>query len=345
MPSHSPLIRFNTKTPDKYDLGPIRIVIWVCTSSTQPTTFFLTSPIMIGLTQDQIDQFNTEGMLCIPEFLSSDQTAQMLQASRRLLDDFDISTHPKTQFKTGDNDHIGDQYFFDSSDKVSYFFDVDAFDSNGTLQMPKQKAINKIGHGLHMHEKLFHDITFDARVKAVAKNLGFGDPRVLQSMLIFKNPVSSQVDERDNAVPPHTDGTFLFTKPQLAVGFWYALEDCTEENGCLKYNPGTHKTVPITKRFVKIDGGNKGCNFIDVEHSDTEIPEDREEDYKLVECKAGSLILIHNSVLHKSEKNRSGKSRYAYAFHIIDGVEGYDDLNWLQVPPSGGTNFLKLYEE
>lgn len=300
---------------------------------------------MSGLSQDQIDQFHTEGMLCIPDFLSPDQTALMLQASHRLLDDFDISKHPKTQFKTGDNDHIGDQYFFDSSDKVSYFFDVDAFDENGTLQLPKQKAVNKIGHGLHMQEKLFHNITFDPNVKAVAKDLGFLDPRVLQSMLIFKNPVSSDIDERDNAVPPHTDATFLFTKPQSAVGFWYALEDCTEDNGCLKYNPGTHKTFLISKRFVKIDGGRKGCNFIDVEHSVSDIPEDRAEDYKLVECKAGSLILIHNSVLHKSEKNRSGKSRFAYAFHIIDGVEGYDELNWLQVPPSGGTEFLKLYEE
>lgn len=300
---------------------------------------------MLGLSDDQVAQFDQEGMLCIPDFLSQLQITQMLQASQKLLDDFDISSHPKTQFKTGDNDHIGDQYFFDSSDKVSFFFDTDAFDANGNLQLPKQKAVNKIGHGLHMREKLFHEITFDERVKNVTKSLNFKDPRVLQSMLIFKNLVESKDAERDNAVPPHTDATFLFTQPQSAVGFWFALEDCTEENGCLKYNPGTHKTVPVGKRFVRIDGGKKGCNFMDVEHDVTNIPEDKLEDYKSVECRAGSLILIHNLVLHKSEKNRSGKSRFAYAFHVIDGVEGYDDLNWLQVPSSGGTNFSKLYEE
>lgn len=300
---------------------------------------------MIGLSQTQKEQFDREGMLCIPEFLTPLQVSEMLEASQRLLDDFDVSQHPKTQFKTADNDHIGDQYFFDSSDKVSYFFDTDAFDESGNLQISKQKAVNKIGHGLHMHEQLFHDITFDPRVKAVARDLNLKDPRVLHSMLIFKNPVASKTEERDNAVPPHTDATFLFTKPQSAIGFWYALEDCTEENGCLKYNPGTHKTVPITKRFVKVDGGKKGCNFIEVKSAITDAPPDLPEDYKLVECKAGSLVLIHNSVLHKSEKNRSSKSRYAYAFHVIDGINGYDELNWLQVPPSGGTQFLKLYEE
>lgn len=299
---------------------------------------------MLGLTQTQIDQFNQEGMLCIPDFLSQSQVAQMLEESHRLLDEFDVASHPKTQFKTGDNDHIGDQYFFDSSDKVSYFFDVDALDENGKLRVSKQQAVNKIGHGLHMHDPVFHDITFDSRVKQVARDLKFSDPRVLQSMLIFKNPTSSS-EARDNAVPSHTDATFLFTKPQSAVGFWYALEDCTEKNGCLKYNPGTHKTFPITKRFVKVEGGKKGCNFIEVEHDIKDVPLDQDSEYKLVECKAGSLILIHNSVLHKSEKNNSGKSRYAYAFHVIDGVDGYDELNWLQVPSSGGTEFLKLYEE
>lgn len=296
---------------------------------------------MLGLSTEQVESFNREGLLCIPGFLDPAQVSEMMEASHRLLRDFDVSTHPKTQFKTGENDHIGDQYFFDSSDKVSFFFDVDAFE-NGELKYPKEIAVNKIGHGLHMCELLFHKVTFDEKVKAVARSLSYKDPRVLQSMLIFKNPATSEA--RENAVPSHTDGTFLFTKPQSALGFWFALEDCTFENGCLSYNPGTHKTFPITKRFVKVEGGSKGCNFIPVEH-DIESPEDSPEDYKLVECPAGLLILIHNSVLHKSEKNNLRKSRFAYAFHLIDGVEGYDDLNWLQVPPSGGTAFSKLYEE
>ncbi|KAI5292287.1 hypothetical protein KEM56_006340, partial [Ascosphaera pollenicola] len=96
-------------------------------------------------------------------------------------------------------------------------------------------------------------------------------------------------------------------------------------------------------RFVKVDGGKKGCNFIDLEHG--EVPQDNDADYKFVECKAGSLVLIHNSVLHKSEKNHLAKSRYAYAFHVIDGTAEYDELNWLQIPISGGSEFLKLYEE
>lgn len=302
---------------------------------------------MIGLSHSQIEAFDQEGLLCIPNFLTPDEVSSMLARSHQLLDDFDVTNHPRTSFKTGENDQMGDNYFFDSADKISYFFDVDAFDDKGDLRYPKSQAINKIGHGLHMKDELFRKITFDDKVKAVARSLDYHDPRVLQSMCIFKQPVSAKESERANAVPPHMDGVFLYTEPQSALGFWFALEDCTKENGCLLYNPGSHKVFPITKRFAKVDHGKKGCNFVDVEYDKTNIPEDKPEDYLLVECKAGSLVLINNSVLHKSENNVSDKSRFVYAFHIIEGEAKYDELNWLQVPPceAGGTEFSKLYEE
>lgn len=296
--------------------------------------------VPMGLSPEELNTFDSEGVLCLPGFFSPKQVSDMLARSHQLLSRLDLSTHPRTQFKTGENDHIGDQYFFDSADKVSYFFDTDAFDDKGQLRFVKEKAVNKIGHGLHLHDELFHRMTFSADIQNVARSLKMNDPRVLQSMLILKNPALNG-DARDNAVPLHTDGTFLYTKPQSAIGFWIALEDCTVENGCLSYNPGSHKLFPLTKRFVKIHGGKDGCNFIDLPHGP--VPEDRAEDYRQIECKAGSLILIHNSVLHKSEKNKLALSRYAYAFHVIDGVTEYDELNWLQIPISGGADFLKLY--
>lgn len=300
------------------------------------------------LSPDQLESFHKEGALCIPGFLTPVQIAKLMEKSRQLLQLVDITTHPMTQFRTGADGHVGEQYFLDSSNKVSYFFDVDAFDDDGKLTYPKEVAINKIGHNVHELEPLFHDITFTDEIRNITKTLEFEDPRVLQSMIIFKHPTIDETKlERLNEVPPHTDGTFLFTKPQSAIGFWFALEDCTKDNGCLSFNPGSHRYDTITERFVKIDGGDKGCGFIPVESSNLNnpIPQNKSQDYKLIECKAGSLILIHNSVLHKSENNKSNKSRFAYTFHVIDGVAEYDNLNWLQVPPGkqGGTEFSKLY--
>ena len=49
----------------------------------------------------------------------------------------------------------------------------------------------------------------------------------------------------------------------------------------------------------------------------------------------GDLVLIHGSVLHKSEKNTSPQTRFAYTFHMIESPPYaiYDDKNWLQPTP------------
>jgi phytanoyl-CoA hydroxylase len=74
------------------------------------------------------------------------------------------------------------------------------------------------------------------------------------------------------------------------------------------------------------------------------LEEDKEvkkEVYELGEVKAGTLVLIHGNLLHKSEKNTSKKGRMIYTFHVIEGEHDYDGRNWLQ-PPEGG--FTKLGE-
>ena len=126
---------------------------------------------------------------------------------------------------------------------------------------------------------------------------------------------------------------FLYTDPPSAVGFWFALEDCTRTNGCLSFVPGSHKTHPITKRFVRQE---QGTGFIDIA---PEFQEPDESEFKVEECPAGTnpakyssdagtLVVIHGNVLHKSEANRSQKSRYIYTFHIIEGSSTYDSQNW-----------------
>lgn len=68
--------------------------------------------------------------------------------------------------------------------------------------------------------------------------------------------------------------------------------------------------------------------------------QEAEEEYTTGEVKAGTLVLIHGNLLHKSERNTSGKSRFIYTFHAIEGDNKYDERNWLQ-PSSEG--FSRLY--
>ena len=64
-------------------------------------------------------------------------------------------SHTQTKFSTGEKDHVGDDYFLTSGDKVRYFFEEDAVDQHGNLTREKHRAVNKIGHGLSFSRLAF----------------------------------------------------------------------------------------------------------------------------------------------------------------------------------------------
>lgn len=291
------------------------------------------------LTTDQLKSFHDDGFLIVPNALNPSTVNALLSETHDMLSSFSLEDHPMTKFSTGESSHVGDDYFLSSGDKIRFFFEEDAFSPTGELIKPKDRAINKIGHYLHELSPPFRQATFSPLHQAIGKGLGFQDPRVLQSMIICKQP------EIGGEVGAHQDSTFLYTNPPSAVGFWIALEDATAENGCLAFARGSHKRTPIAKRMTRKEGG--GTTFEEVAGAQWPrdmLPEEAIEEklYQLGPVKAGTLVLIHGNLLHKSARNVSGKSRFIYTFHVIEGdhEHEYDEKNWLQPPERG---FSKLY--
>jgi phytanoyl-CoA hydroxylase len=70
---------------------------------------------------------------------------------------------------------LGDQYFLDSSSRISAFFEPSALDPEDPkkLVVPKEQSINKIGHALCQLDPVFREQTLaNDKLQGLARDLG-----------------------------------------------------------------------------------------------------------------------------------------------------------------------------
>nr|AAL56447.1 CG14688-like protein [Oikopleura dioica] len=285
------------------------------------------------------DDFKENGLAVVKGFASAEECEAMRDEMRKICADLKADEIHCFETESGRND-----YFTQSGDKIRFFFDTDAKASADDLVKTAFTSLNKVGHALHTHPGVFQDLVTAPKTKEVLRAINLKKVCVPQSMYIFKQA------KFGSAVPPHQDSTFLHTSPtQTVVGLWLALEDATEDNGCLWFIPGSHKPYKDESKREKLDHA-----FMNrVPSSDGSVKTEyrlgtskkyyESCDYTWVpaQVRKGDLVLIHDMVHHKSLPNHSNKSRNIYAWHLFESSEAsWDSDNWLQYPE--GKTFMEF---
>ena len=264
------------------------------------------------LSENQLSEFKENGCLVIENFKPSEELEELRQAALNLVKDFDTSSHTEAfRESVGWN---ATEYFLSSGDKIAYFFETNAFGDDGQLTSPPEFCLNKLGHAMHDLHPVFDKFSRDPRLEEILGDIGVDAPEIWQSMYIFKQPrIGDQIDW-------HQDATYFSTRPQSVKAFWFAIDDATQENGCLWV---ANKCSPLRQHFV-IEEDQTVMKTLD------KTPWPDLEDAKPLEVSAGTLILFDGLLPHFSAPNTSDLPRHAYTLHVVDGKSKYSKQNWLQ---------------
>lgn len=267
------------------------------------------------LTPEMLAAFERDGVILLEDFVLQEDCEKLRARTLELIDAFEPGAE-RNVFSAMKQTQLGDRYFEESGDKIRFFFEHDAFDASGELIQSKENSLNKMGHAMHDLDPVFDAFSRTEKLAAVVDSLGYEDPVLLQSMYIFKPP------RIGGEVYCHQDSTFLYTDPESCIGFWFALEDATVENGCMHFIPAAHKG-PLKQLHYRGEDGRMTFRTLD----DTPWPEGATV---AAEATAGTLVIFDGRAPHLSGPNLSARSRHAYTLHVIDRNSRYPAENWLQ---------------
>lgn len=270
------------------------------------------------LSPAQRQQYQDQGFLVLPGFKTAEEIAAVRDRAEAIVREFEPGAATGV-FSTREPSKTADAALIASADAVHCFFEEEAFGADGRLAVPKDRAINKIGHALHDRDPVFERFSHGPALAALAADLGLAAPQVWQSQLIFKQPAIG------GEVRWHQDATYFVTEPVSVTTFWFALEDADVDNGCLWAEPGGHRGPRgvLRERFVR-EGDTMRLEVLD------RTPWPTQAGAVPLPCAAGTLVVFHGLLPHYSAPNRSARRRMAYTLHVTDARTRYAPTNWLQ---------------
>ncbi len=133
-----------------------------------------------------------------------------------------------------------------------------------------------------------------------------GEEAHTQGPLWFNKPPKT-----DHRTPPHQDNYYYKLNPPNVASVWMAIDPVEEENGCLRYVPGSHLLGIRPHAVTSILGFSQGITDYSLKDEEMEM---------VVQMQPGDAVVHHCEIIHRADPNRSAtRQRRAFAMNF-EGV-------------------------
>lgn len=147
----------------------------------------------------------------------------------------------------------------------------------------------------------FREYTQHPKWNSLAEAL-LGESAACESPEWFNKPPGIE-----HPTPPHQDNYYFNLTPPHVVTIWLALDHVDDENGCLRYSPGSHRRGFRPHARSKVLGFSQGITDFG--------PDDQAAEVK-IHLAPGDVVAHHGMTIHRAEPNRS-QTRHRRAFAMV----------------------------
>jgi len=149
------------------------------------------------------------------------------------------------------------------------------------------------------HDAYFADLMTKGVIRDVAEHLLQDKARPVNMQYFNKPPSVGQ------ATPAHQDGYYFHLNPCSAVTGWLALEPVDEENGCVRYVRGSHKSDTFRPHgYTGLIGFSQGI-------TDFGTDEDKRNTVS-VAGDAGTFLMHHALIYYADQAKEDAESQKRY---------------------------------
>jgi len=215
----------------------------------------------------------------------------------------------------------------------------------------KQKFFDTLPHsggqitasetGFEMPEEITYDFSFiDKNTEykrlvfgVITKELNLFKDKVINDYKVIIANYIRKTHEKGGEVPLHQNWAFADEKKCCTVSIWCPLVDATIANGTLQVVPGSHK------RFGEFRGPMVPWELEGIKH------EIIDKYLKPIEIPAGKAVILDDSIVHYSAKNKTNDLRLA--IQLICIPKELPSLHYYKNPTTndGKIDILEVDEE
>jgi phytanoyl-CoA hydroxylase len=165
--------------------------------------------------------------------------------------------------------------------------------------------------GMAAKSEVFHNVAADSRLADALEAVIGPDIEFLSDKIVYKSA------DIGFASPWHQDWPYWEGRNKISV--WIALDPATEENGCLKLMPGSHKAL------ASHDGDSSDGHGFGYRLDQSTVDESKAVS---APCDAGDAVVFHDLTLHASHPNTSGRDRWTLISTYRSASEPDKEYDW-----------------